>query len=109
MRLEDADDPAFDPAVFLDALDAHDHAIAVHRFVEVRAGHVDVAAVSDRALGHDEAVARRMRFEAPDVQVHFFGQPEALAANLNEFARGDERLEMTPERGALFARNFEQL
>ena len=42
--LENADDAAFGPAAVLDALDAHDDAVAVHRFVQMRAGDVDVAA-----------------------------------------------------------------
>src|SRR5204863_6846414 len=58
--LEDPDDPPFRPAAVLDALDAHDDAVTVHRFVEQRAGDVDVAARFDRPLRRDEAVAGRM-------------------------------------------------
>ena len=50
-----------------------------------------------------------MRFEPPDVQVHFFRQPESGAANLDEIARRDERFQMAFERRAFFARNLEQL
>ena len=50
-----------------------------------------------------------MRLQPADVQVHLFGQAEAMAANLNEIAGGDERLDVALERGALVARNFEKL
>ena len=40
--------------------------------------------------GADEAVAGRVRLQPADVEVHLFGQAEALAANLNEVAGGDE-------------------
>ena len=88
--LEDADDAPFGAAAVLDPLDADDDAVAVHRLVEMRAGDVDVAAAVERPLGRDEAVAGRVRLQPADVQVHLFGQAEALAANLNEVAGGDE-------------------
>ena len=44
----------------------------------------------ERTLGRDEAVAGRMRLQPADVEVHLFGQAEAMAANLNEIAGGDE-------------------
>ena len=81
----------------------------MHRFVQVRTGDVDVAAAVERPLGHDEAVAGRVRLQPADVQVHLLGQAEALAADLNEIAGGDERVEVALERGALVARDFEQL
>ena len=84
--LEDADDAPFDAAAFLDPLDARDDAVAVHRLVQVRSRDVDVAAAVERPLGDDEAVAAGMRLQPADVQVHLFGQAEALAANLDEIA-----------------------
>ena len=108
--LEDPDDAPFGAAAVLDALDADDDAVAVHRFVEVRAGNVDVAAAdSSGRSGRDEAVAGRVRLQAADVEVHLLGQAEALAANLNEIAGGDERLDVALERGALVARHLENL
>ena len=108
--LEDPDDAPFGAAALLDALDAHHDAIAVHRFVEVRAGDVDVAAGRfERTLGRDEAVARRMGLKAADVEIHLLGQAEAMPANLNQVAGGDERLDVPLERRALVARNFEDL
>ena len=82
----------------------------MHRFVEVRAGDVDVAAGRlERPLGHDEAVAGRVRLQAADVEIHLLGQAEALPADLDEIAGADERLEVALERGALVARDLEEL
>jgi hypothetical protein len=50
-----------------------------------------------------------MGLQASDIQVHLLGQAEALAANLDEVAIGDETLEVTPECGALLLRNLECL
>ena len=79
---EDADDPSFGAPAFLDALDADDDAVAVHRFVEVRARNVDVTAGVELTLGGDEAVAGRMRLQPADIQVHLLGQAEPVTANL---------------------------
>ena len=87
---EDPDDPPFDAAAFLHALDARDDAVAVHRFVEMRTGDVDVAAGVELTLGRDEAVAGRMRLQPADVEVHLLGQSESLASNLNEIAGRNE-------------------
>ena len=100
---------AFDAAAVLDALDARDDAVAVHRFVQVRPGDVDVAAASSGRSGHDEAVAAGVRLEPADVEVHLLGQAEALAADLDEIAGGDERVEVALERRALVARHLEEL
>src|SRR5439155_11359068 len=107
--LEDADDPPLGAAAFLDSLDADDHAVAVHRFVEVWPGDVDVAARIERALGGDEAVSGRMRLQPADVEIHLLGQAETVPANLNEIARRDERFDVSFERSALVARNTENL
>ena len=111
--LQDADDaPLGAPtAVFVDdaALDPDDDPVAVHRLVEERRRNVDVAARLERALGRDESVAGRMRLQAADVEIHLLGQAEAVPANLNQVARGDERLDVAFERGALVARNLEDL
>ena len=107
--LEYSDDAAFGAASVFDAFDAGDDAVAVHRLVEMRAGHVDVAARVKRTLGDDEAVAAGMRLQTADVQVHLLGQTEAVSTNLNEIAGGDERFEMAFERRAIFAGNLENL
>ena len=108
--LEDADDAPFGAPAVLDALDAHDDAIALHRFVEVRARDVDVAAGRfERPFGRDEAVAGRMRLQPADVQIHLFRQAEAMPADLDEVAGADERLDVPLERGPLVARHLENL
>ncbi len=50
-----------------------------------------------------------MRLQPADIQVHLFGQAEALAANLDQIAGGDERIDVALEGGALVARHLEQL
>ena len=108
--LEDADDAPFGAAAVLDPLDADDDAVAVHRLVEVRCRRCRCRRRRiERPLGHDEAVAGRMRLQAADVEVHLFGQAEALPANLNEIAGGDERLDVALERRALVLGHLEQL
>ena len=107
--LEDADDATFGTPVVLDPLDADDDAVAVHGFVEMRRRDVDVAARVERTLGRDEPVAGRMRLQPADVEVHLLGQAEALPADADQIAGRDERLEVALERGAIVARNFENL
>src|SRR5262249_11842356 len=107
--LEDADDASLGPPAFLDPLDADNDAVAVHRFVEMRSRNIDVAARFESALGGHESVAGRMRLQPPDVQVHFLGQPEAMAPNLDELAGRDERFDMPLECGAVVPRNLENL
>ena len=63
----------------------------------------------ERTLGRDESVAGRVRLQAADVQVHLLGQTEAVPANLNEIAGGDERLDVALERRAIVARNLQNL
>ena len=108
--LEHPDDAPFGAAALLDALDANDDAVAVHRLVEMRAGNVDVAGAGfEWTLRGDEAIARRVRLQAADVEVHLLGQTETLASNLNEIARSDERFDMPLERRAVVLRHFENL
>ena len=107
--LEDSDDASFGAPALLDALDANDDAVTVHRFVQMGAGDVDVAAGVERPLGCDEAVAGLMRLQAADVEIHLLGQPEPMATNLDEIARGHQRLDVALERGPLVARHLENL
>ena len=54
-------------------------------------GDVDVAARRfERPFRNDEAVAALVGLQAADVQIHFFGEPEAVPADLNEIAGADE-------------------
>ena len=107
--LEDADDASFGAAAFLDPLDTNDDAVAVHRLVQERARDVNVAAVVERPFGRDEAVAGRVRLQPADIEVHLLGQPEAVPANLNQIAGGDERFDVAFEGRPLLAGNFENL
>ena len=108
--LEHPDDAPFGAAAVLDALDADHDAVAVHRLVEMRVGNVDVAAAGfERPLRRHEPVARRVRLQAADVEVHLLGQTETIASNLNEVARGDERFDVPLERRAVVLRHFEYL
>ena len=50
-----------------------------------------------------------MRLQPADVEVHLLGQAEAVPADVNEVARGDERLDVPLERRPLVARHFENL
>jgi hypothetical protein len=38
-----------------------------------------------------------MRLQPADIQIHFFGQTKPVPANLDQVARGDERLDMAFE------------
>ncbi len=62
-----------------------------------------------RVLGHDEAESAGIGLQPPDDQVHLLRQAEPVAADLQQLAVGDERLQVTLERGALFARHAQQL
>ena len=42
-------------------------------------------------------------------EIHLVGQAETVAANLQQLAGGDQRLQLALERGALLARNPEDL
>ncbi len=107
---EDADDPPLRAPAVLDAFDADDDAVAVHRFVEGLVGNVDVAAGRlERPLRRDEAVPRRVGLETADVEVHLFGQAESIPSNLNELAGRDERLDVPLERRLVVLEHFEHL
>jgi hypothetical protein len=85
--LENADDLSFGAPPILDALDPHDDAVAVHRFVKMLVGNVDIAARwLERTLRRHEPIAGWIGLQPADVQVHFFGQTETIAPNLNELA-----------------------
>ena len=60
-------------------------------------------------LGHDEAEAGRVGLQPADDEVHLLRQAEAVAADLQQLAVGDERLQLALERGALLARHAEHL
>jgi len=82
----------------------------VHRLVEVRIGNVDIAAAGiEGTLGRHESISGRMGLQAPDVEVHLFGQPETITADLNEVTGRDEGLDVALERRPVVLRDFEDL
>ena len=90
------------------ALDAREHAIAVHRFLDVGGRHVDVGRVAAGLVGNHEAEAGRVHLKAADHEVHLVGQADTAALGLHELARRDERFQEAAECRAFFLRNFER-
>ena len=81
-----------------------EHAIAVHRLVQVGPGHVQVAAHAlERAVGHDEPVALLRHLQPARHQVHALRQAQLPSARLHERARGHEVLQLSPDGRALLA------
>ena len=103
--LQDADDSPFGASLRA-AFDTDDDAIAVHRLGEIGRGDVDIRALGVRVglIGNDKAEPARVRRESSDDEVHLFRQPVSIAADLEEFTGSDERLQLSPESGALVAR-----
>ena len=106
--LEDANDPPLEPVLDRPALDAHEHAIAVHRLLDVGGRHIYVGRVAAGLVGNHEAEAGRVHLEAADHEVHLVGQPDTPALGLHELARRDERFQETAECGPFFLRNLER-
>ena len=50
-----------------------------------------------------------MRLQAADDEIHAVGEAESVAADLDQVAGLDERLEMPPHRGTVLARDAQQL
>src|SRR5688572_2484098 len=107
--LKDADDPSFQPAFGLPLDPGHD-TIAVHRFGKVRRRDKDVLALALlRLFRHDESKAAWIGLQPSDDDVHFLGNAVAVAANLEQLAARDERLDLPLEAVALFTGHAEQL
>ena len=89
-------------------LDARDDTIAVQRFLDVRR-----ARCTDRARRRRRARRSRsprgVHLQPADDDVHPVREAEAVAADLEQLAVGDERLQQPPERRAVLARHLEQL
>ena len=106
--LQNPDEASFETARRL-ALDADEHAVAVHRLCQVRRWNVDVVPLPWlRSVWHDEAETGRIGVQASGNEVRCIGQREPVAAHLRNVARGDQRLEQALEGDALFARNLQQ-
>ena len=87
--LEHPDDAPLGAPAALEALDAHQDPVAVHRGADAGGGHVDVLVV--RLVGHAEGVAGGVRLEAAGHQIEAGGQGEAVALGAHERAAGLER------------------
>jgi hypothetical protein len=106
--LEDADDAPFRPAVAAVTLHPHENAIAVHRLVQVVAGHVDIAChFVDRLIELDEAKAVGVHRDAPGREVHQFGHTEVPAACFNQRTAIDQGLECPPNAWGFRLRQFQ--
>jgi hypothetical protein len=107
--VQNLDDATLEPLWRL-ALDACDDAVAVHRFEQIRAGDIDVFPFAGiHMLGYDKAEPAGIRRETADDKVHLVAQAKTVAANLHEFAGGDERFQLSLERRAFLARYPEDL
>jgi hypothetical protein len=62
----------------LDPLDADDHAVAVHRLLELPGWECRYRRRTASGRPCHEAVAGRIGLQAADVEVHLFGQPESI-------------------------------
>ena len=63
----------------------------------------------DGVLGHHESKTTGIGLQATDDEIHLLGQPESVAADLQEHAVADECLQLTLEAAALVARHAEEL
>ena len=106
--LENADDAPFEPVLRRPALDAREHAIAVHRFLDVGGRDVHVRRVAAGLVWNHEAESRRMHLKTADDKIHLVRQADAAALGLDELAGRDERFQQTSKRRAFFLRNLER-
>src|SRR6185436_4520779 len=96
---EHFDNAALGATVFAMAFDAHHHAIAVERALQVVLRDKDVAVDPfNRPFGRDKPEAGWMAVELADDEVHAIGQAITLAGNFNELAVLDEAAQRALER-----------
>ena len=69
----------------------------MHGVAEILARDVDVAAVFERRVGHDESEAGRVRLQPADVKIQLLRQAEPVAADLDDVAGIDEGFELALE------------
>ncbi len=106
--LEHLDDAAFRAAVLAVALDARDHAVAVHRLLHGVLGHVNVTRQPlDGLFGRDEAETGWMAIQLADHQIHAIRQAVAIALDLNQRAVADEAAQVALEARPFVAGNLE--
>ena len=84
--LEDPDDATLETILERPPLDSDQHAIAVHRLLDVPGRNVDVRRVVGGSVRHDKSESRRMCLKATDNEIHLVGQPDAPAFGLHQFA-----------------------
>ncbi len=108
--LEDLDDAALGPIAAAEALDARHHAVAVHRFLNVRGRdeHIRLAGATG-AIGSHERVSAGVQLQPADDEIHLLGQAVPLAAHLHQQALVDEALELAPEACPPLARDRQKL
>ena len=91
------------------AFDAHEHAVAVHRFLDVAGGDVHVGRRFAGLIGDDESKTAGMCFKAADDEVHLVGKTDAAAFGFNELARGNKRFQQPTEGRSLFLRDAKRV
>jgi len=105
---EDPHDAAFRASIRV-ALDACDHAVAVHGLREVGRGDVDVFPVRPLSvLGHHEPESPGISREAADDQIHLLGKAVAIASDLEELSCRDQGFQAAPETALFLAGHLEQ-
>ena len=84
--LENADDAPFETILRRPALDAREHAIAVHRFLDVGGRHVHVRRVAAGLVWNHETETSRMHLKAAHDKIHLVRQADAAALGFDELA-----------------------
>ena len=97
--LDNLDHAAFGPPVRSRALDADDHAVAVHRPSAQRLRYEDIGGAI-RVLGRHEREAAGVALEPASHLVNSLRERKLIAAHDHELAARDQRPELAPERRA---------
>jgi hypothetical protein len=106
--LENADDAPFETILRRPALDAREHAIAVHRFLDVGGRHIHVRRVAAGLVRDHETESGRMHLKAAHDKIHLVRQADAAALGFDELAGRDERFQQPSKCRAFFLRNSER-
>jgi hypothetical protein len=96
--LQHLDDRALAPAAPVDAGDAGQHAVAVHRLAHLERRQEQVVALAGARVGTQEAEAVGVRDHHAGDQVHALGRHEAAAPVLQQLAVADHRAEALGQR-----------
>ena len=107
--LQHAQNPALGAVAIPAVLYSDDHAVAVHRLIQVVAGDVHAGeAIVARRFGVDERKPAWIRRDAAHDEVHAIGQAESMTSNFDERTRRDERSNAPAERRPFFGRHAQQ-